>query len=219
MKNSDVTVTDRPFIPPTLASTSVNQHKSTGQKKGKKATQPVEAPGALPGSQLMSQEVVSATQPVEAPGADTENLPADQQSTLSATTGVRPELHSPVPAMKSSATSTGPTVSVEEPEAEALSDRSSHSLDEGELSDRESVQEQEDLIQSDQELFAEQSYWETLCGVRSFIAWNDIPEFDSSSSQDDNPFTGSRSSQTGKVLVPVDEWLCRKFEKLNITLQ
>ena len=49
-----------------------------------------------------------------------------------------------------------------------------------------------------------------------------FPEFDSASlSQDDNPFTGSRSSQTGKVSVkvPVDEWLCRKFEKLNITLQ
>ena len=32
---------------------------------------------------------------------------------------------------------------------------------------------------------------------------------------------GSGSSQTSKVWVkvPVDEWLCRKFEKLNITLQ
>ena len=222
VKNSDVTVTERPFVPPTPASTSVSQHKSTGQKKGKKATQPVETSGALPGSQLMSQEVVSATQPVEAPGADTENLPADQQSTLSATTNVRTELHSPVPAMKSSATSTGPTVSVEELEAETLSDRSSHSPDKGELSDRESVQEQEDLIEGDQELSAEQSYRETLRGVRSFMASNDIPEFDSASlSQDDNPFTGSRSSQTGKVSVkvPVDEWLCRKFERLNITLQ
>ena len=65
-------------------------------------------------------------------------------------------------------------------------------------------------------------YRETMCGVRSFMAWNDIPEFDfSSSSQDDNPFTGSRTSHTGKVSVkvPVDEWLCRKFEKLNITVQ
>ena len=54
------------------------------------------------------------------------------------------------------------------------------------------------------------------------MAWNDIPEFDSaSSSQDDNPFTGSRASQTEKVSVkvPVDEWLCRKFEKLNLTMQ
>ena len=32
------------------------------------------------------------------------------------------------------------------------------------------------------------------------MAWNDIPEFDSaSSSQDDNPFTRGRASQTGKV--------------------
>ena len=74
----------------------------------------------------------------------------------------------------------------------------------------------------DQELTAEQNYRETLRGVRSFMAWNDISEFDSSSgSQDDNPFTGSKVSHTGKVSVkvPVDEWLCRKMEKLNITVQ
>ena len=221
VKNSDVPVTDRPFIPPIAASTSSQQHKSTGQKKGQKATQPVEAPGALPGNQLMNP-VVSATQPVEAPGTDTESLPADQQLTLSTTTGVRSQLHSPVPTMNPSVASTGPTVTVEEPEEEVPSDRSSHSPDEGELSDRESVQEQEDFIEGDQELSAEQSYRETLRGVRSFMAWNDIPEFDSaSSSQDDNPFTGSRASQTGKVSVkvPVDEWLCHKFEKLNLTLQ
>ena len=54
------------------------------------------------------------------------------------------------------------------------------------------------------------------------MAYNIIPDFDSaSSSQDDNPFTGSRISHTGKVSVkvPVDEWLCRKFKKLNITVQ
>ena len=54
------------------------------------------------------------------------------------------------------------------------------------------------------------------------MAWNDIPEFDtSSSSQDDNSFTGSKSSHSGKVSVkvPVDEWLCKKMEKLNITVQ
>ena len=221
VKNSDIPVTDRPFIPPASASTSSQQHRSTGQKKVQKATQPVEAPGALPGSQLMDQ-VVSATQPVEAPGTDTESLPADQHLTLPTFTGVRPQLHSPVPTMKLSVTSTGPTVTVEEPEEEVSSNRSSHSPDEGELSDRESVQEQEGFIEGDQELSAEQSYPETLRGVRSFMAWNDIPEFDSaSSSQDDNPFTGSRTSQTGKVSVkvPVDEWLCHKFEKLNLTLQ
>ena len=105
-------------------------------------------------------------------------------------------------------------VSVEEPASEAgnVSDRSSSIAVEGEVSDLESTgPDQEELLEGDQELSAEQSYTETLRGVRSFMAWNDIPEFDSaSSSQDDNPFIGSRSSQTGKVSVkvPVDEWLC-----------
>ena len=174
------------------------------------------------GSQLVTSDDVSATQLVEAPGADTESLPIDQHSSLSAATGVRTGLLSLVPAKKPSVTLTCPTASVEEPEVESLSDQSSQPPDEGELSDRESVQKQEELLEGDQEISAEQSYRETLHGVRSLMAWNDIPEFDSaSSSQDDNPFTGSRSSQTGKVLVkvPVDEWLCQKFEKLNITLQ
>ena len=53
------------------------------------------------------------------------------------------------------------------------------------------------------------------------MAWNDIPEFDSSSgSQDDNRFTCSQTSPTGKVavIVPVDNWLCRQFEKQNLTV-
>ena len=169
---------------------------------------------------------VSATQHVEAPGADTESLPTDQDASLPASLhrpGSRSDLQFPVPASKHSVTSTGPTVPVEELTLKTgnLSDHSSSAADEGEVSDFDSTgQGQEELLEGDQELSVEQSYRETLRGVRSFMAWNDIPEFDSvSSSQDDNPFTGSRSSQTGKVpvKVPVDEWLCKKFEKLNIT--
>ena len=165
-------------------------------------------------SQLVTSDDVSATQPVEAPDADTESLPTDQHSSLSAATGVTTGLLSPVPSKKPSVTSTCPTAPVEEPEAESLSDRSSQSPDGGELSDRESVQEQEDLQEGDQEISAEQSYRETLHGVRSFMAWDDIPEF--SSSQDDNPFTGSRSSQTGKVSVkvPVDNGYAGNLKSL-----
>ena len=53
------------------------------------------------------------------------------------------------------------------------------------------------------------------------MGWHQVPEFESSaSSQDDNPFAGLRTQTTGKVPVklPSDEWLCRKIEKLNITL-
>ena len=222
VNKSDAPVTDRPFIPPTAASTSIQQQKkSTGHKKTKKVSQPPEVSGVLPGSQLMNPEDVSATQPVEAPGTDTENLPADQEPVVSPTSGDKPQLHSPVLPVTPGTISTGPTVPVEEPEQELASDPSYLSPDEGELSDRESIQGQEG-IEGDQELSAEQSYRETLRGVRSFMAWTDIPEFDSaSSSQDDNPFTGTKTAQTGKisVKVPVDEWLCRKVEKLYVTLQ
>ena len=201
-------VSDRPFIPPGQAAPSSGSHKQptssglhTGQKEGKKATQPVEAPGALPGSQQMEGSGdVSVTRPVEAPGAGTEIPPTGPDASLPVAVD-RHEVHPPT--KKRSSTVSGPTVSVEEPASEAgnISDRSSSIPDEVEVSDLESTgPDQEELLEGDQGLSAEQSYRETLCGVRSFIAWNDIPEFDSaSSSQDDNPFTGSRSSQTGKV--------------------
>ena len=72
----------------------------------------------------------------------------------------------------------------------------------------------------DQELSEEASYRETIRDVRSFMGWHKIPEFDSVSSSDDNPFAGSRVQPTGKVSVklPVDDWLCRKMEKLNLII-
>ena len=74
---------------------------------------------------------------------------------------------------------------------------------------------------TDQDLSEDANYRETIGGVRSFMGWHQIPDFDSaSSSLDDNPFAGSRVKPTGKVSVklPVDEWLCRKFERLNLTV-
>ena len=72
----------------------------------------------------------------------------------------------------------------------------------------------------DQDLSEDASYRETIRGVRSFMGWHDIPEFDRVSSSDDNPFSSSRVQPTGKVSVklPVDEWLCRQMEKLNLTV-
>ena len=45
---------------------------------------------------------------------------------------------------------------------------------------------------ADQELSEEASYRETIRGVRSFMGWHKVPEFESVSSSDDNPFAGSR---------------------------
>ena len=74
-------------------------------------------------------------------------------------------------------------------------------------------------VSGDQELSEEASYRETIRGVRSFMGWHKIPEFDSISSSDDNLFASSRVQPTGKVSVklPVDDWLYRKMEKLNLT--
>ena len=73
---------------------------------------------------------------------------------------------------------------------------------------------------TDQELSEEASYRETIRGMRSFMGWHKVPEFESVSSSDDNPFAGSRVQPTSKVSVklPVDDWLCKKMEKLNLTI-
>ena len=73
---------------------------------------------------------------------------------------------------------------------------------------------------TDQDLSEDANYRETIRGVRSFMGWHQIPDYNTSSSLDDNPFAGSRAKPAGKVSVklPVDEWLCRKFEKLNVTV-
>ena len=57
--------------------------------------------------------------------------------------------------------------------------------------------------------------------VRSFMGWHQILDFDhSSSSMGDRTFVGSRTPPTRKVSIklPADDWLCRKLEKLNLTI-
>ena len=207
-------VSEKPFLPPSQQSSS---HASTSGVAGKKkeadqtitAAQPVEAPGVTP-----------ATRPVEAPGAAGEFQPNSQSPAATLSSG-RPEVQPPGPTVQ-------PTSSATQPEEftsddDQLSDRLYLSLDEGELCDTHSQGPyHEELLDTDQELSAEQTYGETLRGVTLFMGWDQVPEFDSSSSaQDHNPFAGTRPPQPGKVSVkvPVDDWLCWKFEKLNITVQ
>ena len=165
------------------------------QREVKKATQPVEVPGA-----------VLATRPFEAPGAALMASLTDQEASLPATDVVRPVVQPPGPATQPAPVSKQSTTSLSgsvAPVEDQFSNRASSVADEGQISDMESIGPDRDgLLEVDQELTAQQTYRETLRGVRSFTAWNDIPEFDSSSSsQDGNQFTGSRGSHTGKVSV------------------
>ena len=103
-------------------------------------------------------------------------------------------------------------------ESLSSSDSDSDSLS----SDRPPLDDQE-ATQSDHEqsLSEEQSYRETMRGIRSYMGWSHIPDIDSdATTSEDNPFAGPKLHTPGKVSVnlPTDEWLCCKMAKLNITL-
>ena len=58
-------------------------------------------------------------------------------------------------------------------------------------------------------------------GIQSYMGWTHVPDIDSGTkTSDDNPFAGPKLQTPGKVSVnlPMDEWLCNKFSKLNLTL-
>ena len=89
--------------------------------------------------------------------------------------------------------------------------------EEGELSDEHEVS----LGDPDQSLSEEQSYRETMRGIRSYMGWTHVPDIDTGAkTSDDNPFAGPKLQTAGKVSVnlPTDEWLCNKLSKLNLTL-
>ena len=87
-------------------------------------------------------------------------------------------------------------------------------VDEGDLSD------DPDFGESDQPTSEEQTYRETMSGIRSFMGWSHMPDMESSNPSDDNPFAGPKVPFPNKVSVhmPTEEWLCKKLNRLNVTL-
>ena len=125
------------------------------------ATRPVEGPGTD-----VSQQ--NATQPVEAPGAGTATQPLEAP-------GAGPEVL--VSGTDSTVQSDIEEDLQSEPGSPAGDDLRCGSPDKD--------------VSSDQELSEEASCRETIRGVRSFMGWHKILEFDSVSSSDDNPCAGS----------------------------
>ena len=105
-------------------------------------------------------------------------------------------------------------------EAASLSDQPPLDLyaeEEGELSE----DPDQSVTDQDHPVSEEQNYRDTMQGIRSFMAWSNIPEMDNpTSTSDDNPFAGPKTAPPGKVSVkmPTEDWLCRKLAKLNLTL-
>ena len=90
--------------------------------------------------------------------------------------------------------------------------------EEGELSD---LEQNLSLTDTDQALSEEQTYRETMRGIRSYMGCSHIPNIDSTSSNaEDSPFTAPKQQPAEKISVnlPTDDWLCRKMNKLNLTL-
>ena len=76
-----------------------------------------------------------------------------------------------------------------------------------------------DPQEKDTLLTENQSYCETVRGVRAYMDWSFIPDRElTAQSTQENLWTGPRSQPVGKIYVafpPVD-WFCRKFEQMNL---
>ena len=96
-----------------------------------------------------------------------------------------------------------------------LSDRPPIELfvEDAELSDSQEVE-------PDQNISEDQTYRETMRGIRSYMGWSHVSDIDSSNPSDDNPFTGPKTPAPSKISVqiPTEDWLCRKLAKLSLTL-
>ena len=148
------------------------------------------------------EEMKNATQPLGAPGAGIATQPVQGPGSF-------PEVQP---------TGEGDLSAASDSEADQLS--VTGSLDEEIHRDR-SADRDVSRDDPDSEPTEEANYRETMRGVRSFMNWHKVPEFETvSSTADNNPFAGARVRPTGKVSVklPVDDWLCRKMSSLNLTL-
>ena len=165
------------------------------------ATRPVQGPGTseIATQPLQAPSAGTATQPPQAPSAGPDALLSRAEST---------QLNKSLPGVR-------PDEFAGESDSEAEMD--------GEPASPVSVNIQGELPEdsTDHHLSEDANSGETIRGVRSFMGWHQIPDYNNSSaSLDDNPFASSRAKPTGKVSVklPVDEWLCRKFERSNLTV-
>ena len=190
---ADVTPTGKPFFEPSTSKLPVEK------------SLPTEKPGPCldQATGNAAEEMQTATQPLGAPGAGMATQPVQAPGSF-------PEVQPTGDDQLSTASDS---------EADQLSTTGSLGGDthRDRSADREASKDD-----PAPEPTEEANYRETMRGVRSFMNWHRVPEFETvSSTVDDNPFAGARTQPTGKVSVklPVDDWLCRKMSSLNLTIK
>ena len=189
LSTASVVPREHPFFDPD-ASTSVMFAESTGSGLAQtasvssqlKATQP---PLGVPGTSAVRDENGSATRPVQGPGtSDVATQPLQAPGAGTATQppqapGAGPEV---LPTGIESTQLNKPLSGVRPDEFAGESD--SEAEVDGEPASLASVHVQGDLPEdaTDQDLSEDANYRETIRGVRSFMSWHQIPDFDHSSS-------------------------------------
>ena len=182
---SDVTPSQKPFFDPGVTTSSLPVEKSLPAEKSGPCLD--QATGSA------VEEMQIATQPLGAPGAGIATQPVQAPGSF-------PEVQ-PTGDVDLSAAS--------DSEADQCSETGS--LD-GDIHRDRSADKDASRDDLETEPTEEANYRETMRGVRSFMNWHRVPEFETvSSTADDNPFAGTHVQPTGKVSVklPVDDWLCR----------
>ena len=203
-----------------------SQHQSAGKLK----PDPPQARSSS--SRRTGPDVGSKPQSTGKPMSDKQSsdsdLPVTGQLSISKAPTDRPSTHRPLTDRPGSSAVTGPDSPFlqtgqrdsfsnvdSQPDSE-LSDQPPLTLfvDEGELSD------DQEFGESEQPTSEEQTYRETMSGICSFMGWSHVPDMESSNPSDDNPFAGPKAPVPNKVSVhmPTEEWLCKKLNKLNMTL-
>ena len=188
-----VPVTHKP-PPGSLSQTPFIQSSSLSGQAG-----PASGPD---GAQTLPVSTITRSSPLDNLYPDTDPKPVFQQP-------------GPVPSAQSS---TGP---VHFPVRDVIPP---DQAEEGEVSDPEQEpddQQDSDLGEKARMISEDQNYRETVRGVRAFMGWTHIPDLEySPTSRNDNPWTGHRSQSVGKVsvLLPPEDWLCKKLENMNLVL-
>ena len=194
------------------------QKKDKGAGKKSKKTKSVSASSSLPpvpedsptGDSFFIQPAIASKVDTPGPGSvvsPRKNKSADSSS-LSAPDAA------PVYSSGATGHASGPVseTTVGDSDNESVTDRSVKGSEEGEISDTETVEQNEEMI-----------YKETVRSVRALLGWSHIPDIEFSASdgdRSDNPWKGRHPRKTGKISVelPADDWLCHKMERLNTTV-
>ena len=74
--------------------------------------------------------------------------------------------------------------------------------------------------QDNQDIGEEPSYRENIRAVRHYMGWTDIPEFQASPQQENNPWISPKPVTSGRInlQLPVDEWLAKRMDSLNLAV-